>query len=248
MSTNPKPRAQAGPTPKGVVVLLEQRIGRFRRLFVVVGVVILAAVIGTAVAGMWEPLLAALLVVPLVGLFLVADAVAVLRWQASALIEWAGGRLSLDNLRDTLASVPQIPPKTVRALFDPLPTSARLGTDQLPPPAVREGLAFTAIALAGRQIRATFLSVVVLTLCTAAVVVAVLLESWYPLIAVPVVTILGRVAQSLGSGPPPGWAERLRRLRAGGMDFRAFADLARKLDWSKLPGLAALKWWQAAAS
>src|SRR5205823_10228692 len=122
---------------KGVVALLERRVGLFRRLVLAVGLVALAAVVGALAFWAWRPLLGLLLVAPLVGLFLAADALAVRRWQAAVLSEWAAGKLPLDGFRDTLAAVKQLPTATVLGLFDPLPTNDRLGVTKLPPEAVR---------------------------------------------------------------------------------------------------------------
>jgi hypothetical protein len=229
-------------TPRGVVALLERRLGRFRRLVLAIGLVALAAAVCALVFWAWQPLLGLLLAVPLVALFLVADAVAVRRWHAAVLAEWAAGRLPLDGFRDTLAAVKQLPTATILGLFDPLPTNARLGVTKLPPEAVREALAATTLALARRQIRLIIAAGVALTGVVAAVAAAALAASWYPLLAVPVVLLFVRITRWQSGRPPRGWADRIRDLRAGGLDVAAFAELARKLDWSALPAGAAERW------
>lgn len=230
------------PTPKSVVALLQCRVGRYRRLLLAIGLISIASVTCALVFWMWQPLLALLLIVPIVTVFLLTDAIAVQRWQAVVIAEWADGRLPLDGFRDTMLSVKQLPQLTILGLFESLPTNSRLGVDALPSVATRLALAATTVAIARRQIGLSIVTAGLQLVGVGVIATAALGASWQPLLALPVLVAGQRFARWMSTRPPRDWIKRICELQSAGLDAAVFAQLGAKLDWSALTAQAPTRW------
>lgn len=177
------------PNPFALTAHLLDRRGRgYRNLVVAVVLVGLTAPVVSLVAWDWRPLLGWLLAVPAVGVGLTLDARSVAGWRREVLGAWVAGRLDLDTLRDSFASIKPLPAHTLAGLFDPLPTR--------PPPDVdRQAGADAVIAADRAAVRGMTLGTAGLTVIAAAAGTAAAVGSAWPLVGVPLGLALNWLAR-----------------------------------------------------
>jgi hypothetical protein len=171
---------------------IEQRSRRFRNLIIGVVTVALVAIAWCLIARSPQPLIGAVILVPLCGLFFAADHYALDAWRAELLTGWIARELDMAALVAAIRANPALPRETTEGMLATLPAFGDLLEEQQLPATARQAMA---AELAVRH-RALSDDMALRTAATGVVagllVTAVASRSWTPmwglcaLVAVPI--------------------------------------------------------------
>ncbi len=219
--------------------VLARRAAAFHSLAVAVAMIGWAAPLTALVLGSWYPLLGWFVLIPACGVFFARDAHIVADWRRAILDEWVTGNFDLDFFAAMFPTVRSLPPRTLAAMLDPLPTRRRLGEERRPPPIIRQLLSTGAQAIDRAQIRGAVFQATLYSGVSIVIATALYFKSFWPL-----GTLVGfwfahwmyRRAQSkLGQK----WVKNIRHLKWTSEEEGQIRSLVRCLDWrsghSELP-------------
>jgi hypothetical protein len=173
---------------------LERRSRYFRNQVVLVVIVSVGAVVWALVARSFSPLVSTLLVVPLCGSFFFADGRVIEDWQSDLLEMWARRELDLAALREAIRANPALPRETTEGMLATLPDTGELFPEQRMSTPTRRAIAAAALAFHRVRLDAIVAKTLVSALIAGALIAAVTIRRWEPLVALASPALLPGIA------------------------------------------------------
>ncbi len=162
---------------------IERRARQYRNAVIAVVVVAVVCAAGALALRTPRPLEGALLLVPLAGVFFLADQRALEAWRRQLLAGWGRGELELAGLRAALRAHPRLPEGTLEGMLATLPSAGDIASERLIPHSTRRAVAAALAATHGRRRDALLLNVLASAVVVFAVLAALWLRAWTPILA-----------------------------------------------------------------
>jgi prepilin signal peptidase PulO-like enzyme (type II secretory pathway) len=185
--------------------VLAVRAERFRNLVISVAVVTLLSVAGAATLLSLRPLSGLLLLVPAYGTFLWRDSWVLERWRAQLGDAWAREGIDFRGFRQALKANPVLPPGSVQGMLATLPEAGDLSSEQAVEAGTRQAVVVALGARDDCHTSALACRAAAYAIGAGAVVAAIVLWAWAPLLALGLVPVL-----AIGCG----WRRGRRMTRA----------------------------------
>lgn len=173
----------------GTVQAVGRRARNFRNLIVAVVVVALAVIVVSALSAWPRGVAAILVLVPVCGGFLARDQRIVSAWRGELLDRWSRGELELAAFREAVRAHPGLPGNALEAMLFTLPATADLGAEQRVQYATRAAVAAVSHAMHRRRADALLLDVAASALVVGALLAALWLRRWTPLLALALLAL-----------------------------------------------------------
>jgi hypothetical protein len=212
---------------------IDRRAALFRNL--VIGVVGLIFIPGlwALIQWSWVPLTGLFGIVPLCVVFFCMDIKKIAQWQDKILAAWRQGELDLDLFSQTLATLRTLPPGTLNAMLATLPTQTVSESGQPLSDTTKSIVSRTLKTINQCQFDRTAMIGMAASFGLAALVAALILWRWYP-----VVIIIGSVI----CFPVYRWLQwfRLNKLRDKIVDLEnepdqeVLPEILSKLNWGSI--------------
>ncbi len=207
---------------------IQRRARVFRNQVVVVSLVSLATILSAAATRSFAPLGAVLVLVPLAGSFLFADAILLTAWRSTLMAAWAACDLDLAAFCHTIRVHPTLPKPTLEGMLATLPVVGELTEEQAVTAPTRQAIAAALTAIHRSRSDDLLFKVVGSAVAVVTVVAAIWIGDWRPLLA-----LLSLLALPIVHA----WLERrrLERLRAEIASCRADARFS-DADYERIGG------------
>jgi hypothetical protein len=162
---------------------IERRARAFRTQIAAVVLMGLGAIVWSILARSPAPLVWAAGLVPVCGWFFLVDDARVRDWRVEILNDWAECRLEMAGFRHAIRAHPSLPRDTLEGMLASLPSSGELATERLISIATREAVVAAVLANYRWRSDALALKTVGSLIVTGAIIAAVTLRRWEPLLA-----------------------------------------------------------------
>jgi hypothetical protein len=160
---------------------IHRRIRYFRNLIVAVVIVGIVAIVWALLARSAAGLVEAAVLVPLCGLFFVADYRALDAWRTELLASWVAWDIDFAALSAAIRANPSLPRHTTEGMLATLPTVGDLAEEQQMATSTREAIAAEVISRYRSASDAMVLKTAASALVACALIGAVVMRGWTPL-------------------------------------------------------------------
>lgn len=231
---------------RAALELTIQTLGRrgrgYRFLVIAVVVIIILITIACLIAGSVRPLAGLLYLVLACSLYFCWDASVLTQWRTALFASWSALQIDFAALRQGLSMNAALPQLAVAGMLDTLPFAADAGTERKLTVPTRVALQSTVLAIHACRSDGLVLHCIAHALVATAVVVAVGVHRWSPLLAGASIVLLLLSRRIATRRRVNALSSRLQSLRQQpDFDAQGYVQLATGLDWSPIPSQQKLR-------